>query len=222
VASQIVALGGAGFTEPAAAGLDDFALGLAGVGSPRLCLIPTASGDAAAYVRMFYNVFGDRARCSHLSLFQRGPDDLRRLVLEQDVVYVGGGSTANLLALWRLHGLDVIVREAWEAGVVIVGVSAGACALFEAGVSASFGSVAPLMDGLGLLPGAFCPHYELRRPTLLEMLAAGLPLGFGVDSGAALHFLDGEPVGGVGVDGGQTTFRVTSGPTETPIPVRTV
>jgi dipeptidase E len=171
-------------------------------------------------VAEFYRVFAGRARCSHLSLFQRGAGDLRELLLDQDVLYIGGGNTANLLAVWRVHGVDAIVWEAWEAGVVIVGVSAGACALFEAGVSASFGTVAPLMDGIGLVRGAFCPHYEERRATLLEMLGNGLPLGFGADSGAALHFVEGELAGAIGVTPDQRAFRVEPGPIETPLPVR--
>jgi peptidase E len=215
---HIVALGGGGFTEPSAAALDAFALGLTERPTPKVCLIPTASGDASAYVAAFYKAFADRARCSHVSLFNRARE-LQEIVLGQDALYVGGGSTANLLALWRLHGLDALVREAWSAGTVLVGVSAGACALFEAGVSASFGAVAPLHDGIGLVEGAFCPHYEERRPTLLQMIADGLPIGFGADSGAALHFVGPELVGAVGVDLDQRAVRVSPGPTEVTLPV---
>src|SRR5581483_2887090 len=116
--------------DPGMRALDDHALALTGVERPRVCLIPTASGDASAYVAAFYRSFGPGARCSHVSVFQREPSGLRELVLDQDLLYIGGGNTANLLALWRLHGLDHLVTEAWERGVVLVGVSAGACALF--------------------------------------------------------------------------------------------
>lgn len=185
---QLLALGGSGFMDARARPLDDFALALTGSSRPRACLLATASGDASAYVAAFYRAFGGRAQCSHLSLFQRPPGELDGLLLEQDLLYIGGGSAANLLALWRLHGLDGAVAEAWRRGVVLVGVSAGACALFEAGVSASFGTVAPLRDGLGLIEGAFCPHWAERGPVLREMAAAGSGTGYGAGDDAALLF----------------------------------
>src|SRR5579871_6162216 len=188
----LLALGGAGFADPDTRALDEFALGLTGAPRPRVCLLPTACGDATAYIAAFYRSFGQHAHCSHLSLFQREPGDIRALLLEQDLLYVGGGSTANLLALWRLHGVDEIVREAYERGIVLVGVSAGACALFQAGVSASFGTLAPLHDGLGLIAGGFAPHYGERRAILLEMVGAGLSRGFGADEQAGLLFREGE------------------------------
>lgn len=210
----MLALGGGGFTEPAARALDDFALELTGRPRPRVCLIPTASGDASAYVAAFYRAFGSRAECSHVSLFQREPGDLRELVLEQDLLYVGGGNTANLLALWRLHGLDAAVREAWERGVLIAGVSAGACGLFEAGVSASFGPIAALNDGLGLIPGGFCPHWRERRHVLLEMVADGLPGGYGAGEEVGLLFEDGELCEAVALAAGADAWRVEPGPVE--------
>ncbi len=219
---QLVALGGAGFTAPGMRAIDDHALGLTGVERPRVCLIPTASGDASAYVAAFYRAFGPRARCSHLSLFQREPGDLRELVLGQDLLYIGGGNTANLLALWRLHGLDDLVREAWQRGVVLVGVSAGACALFEAGVSASFGAIAALPDGLGLIAGGFCPHWAARRETMLAMVGDGLGCGHGAGDDAALVFEGPELREAVGVAGGAAAFRVEPGPVELPLAVRVI
>jgi dipeptidase E len=155
---HIVAMGGGGFSSGDAEShrLDDYVLDLTGEGSPRVCFVATASGDADSYIVRFYEAFpADRCRPSHLSLFRRTVIDLRRFILDQDVVYVGGGNTANLLAVWRAHGLDVILREAWTRGVVLCGLSAGALCWFEGGTTDSFGpELAPLKDGLGLLAGS--------------------------------------------------------------------
>jgi len=113
-------------------------------------------------------------------------------VLSQDVVYVGGGNTVNMLAVWRAHGLDTILRAAWEAGVILCGTSAGALCWFEGGTTDSMGTgLAPLHDGLGFLPGSFCPHYDSeleRRPTYRKFVADGLPGGYAADDGVGLHF----------------------------------
>ncbi len=201
----VVAMGGGGFSmEPDNPLLDDHVLALAGrrrgaSGLPRVCFVPTASGDAAGYVDAFREAFAGRAETTALTLFDRsaeGHDDLRALVLAQDVVYVGGGSTANLLAVWRLHGLDRVLVEAAAAGVVLAGISAGMNCWFEASVTDSFGPMAPLADGLGMLPGSACPHYDgeaERRPRYLDLVGRGaLPAGWAADDGCALVFTDGE------------------------------
>jgi dipeptidase E len=191
---QIVAMGGGGFSEDADDGrlMDDFILGLTGRDTPRVCFVPTASGDAEGYIERFHAAFGGgRAAPSHLSLFRREVDDLAGFLLGQDVIYVGGGNTANLLAIWRLHGVDAIVAEAWRRGVVLCGLSAGGLCWFEGGTTDSFGGIAPLHDGLGLLPGSFCPHYDsepLRRPQYGRFVAEGLPAGFAADDAAGLRF----------------------------------
>lgn len=212
---QLLALGGGGFTVPEAAALDEFALSLTGTTRPRVALVPTASGDASAYIAAFYRAFGRRADCSHVSLFTRS-GDLRAAVLGQDLLYIGGGNTANLLALWRLHGLDAIVTEAFEAGVVLVGVSAGACALFSGGVSASFGSLAPMYDGLGMCAGIFAPHWS-ERGALLQ--SSGSP-GWGATDTAALHFVDGALRAAVGVGADAEAFRVEPGGVAQALPVQ--
>lgn len=125
---HIVALGGGGFsTEPENSILDDFILRLTGKECPRVCFVPTASGDTEGYVQKFYDAFPPgRAEASHLALFRRTVPDLRAFALAQDVIYVGGGNTVSLLAVWRAHGLDAALRDAWKAGVVLCGISAGA------------------------------------------------------------------------------------------------
>jgi dipeptidase E len=191
-------MGGGGFSmEPENPLLDDFIIGLAGVDRPRVCFLPTASGDADAYVVKFYDAFARRTEASHLALFNRTVADLGTFLLQQDVIYVGGGNTANMLAIWRTHGVDRVLREAWEAGVVLAGLSAGSICWFECGTTDSFGlDLAALRDGLGLLTGSHCPHYDgeaQRRPTYHRLVAEGpLSDGYAADDGAALVFVDTE------------------------------
>jgi len=167
----IVAMGGASLRpEDYDPRLNDFVLSLARRERPRVCFVGTASGDAPEYVANFYRAFSGHHDCvpSDLGLFSRTVADLRSFVLGQDVVWVGGGNTASLLAVWRMHGLDLVLREAWEAGVVLCGVSEGMNCWFEGSTTDSFGpTLAPLKDGLGILAGSCCPHYdsnEQRRP----------------------------------------------------------
>lgn len=193
---RIVAMGGGGFSmEPDNPLLDDHVLSLARTLHPAVCFVPTASGDDQGYVARFYRAFAPRdCRPSDLQLFFRTLGDLEAFVLAQDVIYVGGGSTANMLAVWRVHGLDRILRRAWAQGVVLCGLSAGMNCWFEQSVTDSFdlGALAPLHDGLGFLPGSACPHYdgeEQRRPVFTTLVAAAeLADGWGADDGAALVF----------------------------------
>jgi peptidase E len=194
VERHVVAIGGGGFSDDEPRALDDFVLGLTGKERPRVCFVPTASGDSETYVSKFLAAFvGARSEASHLRLFRRDDRDLRETLLSQDVLYVGGGNTANLLAVWRAHGVDRILREAWERGVVLCGVSAGGMCWFEGGVTDSLGpALGPLRDGLGFLAGSFTPHYdgeERRRRVLHAQVASGFPGGHACDDGAALHFV---------------------------------
>jgi dipeptidase E len=195
-ARRIVAMGGGGFSmEPDNTLLDAFVVSLARRERPRVCFVGTASGDSERYALDFHRAFAALdCRAADLPLFDRTTDDLRGFVLAQDVVYVGGGSTANLLAVWRTQGLDAILREAWAAGVGLCGVSAGMNCWFEQSITDSFGvgALAPLHDGLALLAGSACPHYdgeEQRRPAYRRLVAEGiLADGWAADDGAALVF----------------------------------
>jgi dipeptidase E len=229
VTRRIVALGGGGFSmEPENPVLDDHVLALAEVSRPRVLFVPTASGDSAEYIGRFRDAFpAERAEASVLTFFERTVEDLRALVLAQHVVYVGGGSTANLLAVWRLHGLDTVLFEAYAAGVVLAGISAGMNCWFAASVTDSFGPrLAGLPDGLGLLPFSACPHYdgeEQRRPTYRRLIAEGFPGGYAADDGAALVFTDGtlaEVVASRAGAGGYRVERVEGAVRETPLPAR--
>jgi dipeptidase E len=191
----ILALGGGGFTSrPGDPALDALVVELTGRVAPRILFLPTASGDAAAQAVAFHATFAHRAaHATVLALFRRHGDvrPLREIVLEHDVVYVGGGSLRNLLAIWRAHGLDDVLREAWEAGVVLAGLSAGAMCWFEGGVTRSGGPPEPI-DGLGLLPGSLSVHADgepERLPVYVDAIRDGaLPGGWAVDDGAGLVF----------------------------------
>jgi peptidase E len=192
---QIFAMGGGGFTmEPGNPLLDDFVLSLTSAKQPRVLFLPTASGDTTAQINAFHARFADRwCVPEHLSLFRlhdaRRP--LRDVVLEQDVIYVGGGSMRNLLAIWRTHGLDELLVAAWRAGTVLAGLSAGAMCWFEAGITSSSGAPAPLA-GLGLLEGSLTVHADgepERLPVWLAAVRDGtLPGGWALDDGVGLLF----------------------------------
>jgi dipeptidase E len=188
---QIVALGGGGFSmEPDNLALDRYILSLwrNSDREPRICFIPTASGDSADYIERFYSAFEKLpCRATHLTLI-----DPMMVVSENDIFYVGGGNTREMLAIWRRCGLDEALDEAWQAGKILCGISAGAICWFEQAISDSVveGELHPLKC-LGFLPGAGCPHYDEpgRRETFHRCLAAGsVGAGYGVDNWAALHF----------------------------------
>lgn len=188
-------MGGGGFTmEPRNPLLDDFVLSLSPASEPRILFLPTASGDTSAQIGAFHARFGDRLCIpEHLSLFRLAEVErpLREILLEQDIVYVGGGSMRNLLAIWRAHRLDELLIEAWRRGVVLAGLSAGAMCWFQAGVSRSGGSPEPIA-GLGLIGGSLSVHADgepERLPVWLSAVREGLlPGGWAVDDGVGLLF----------------------------------
>jgi dipeptidase E len=218
----IVAMGGGGFSmEPENPLLDDHILDVAraarGRERPRICFIATASGDSPDYLASFYAAFARRAEATHLALFRRTVDDIEGLLLDQDVVYVGGGNTENMLAIWRVHGVDRALRRAWEAGVVMAGLSAGSLCWFESGTTDSFGAGLETLTGaLGFLPGSHSPHYDgepTRRPRYQQLIAEGvLPPGYAADDGAALVFHGTELAEVVAADPGARAYRVERGP----------
>jgi dipeptidase E len=216
VPGQILASGG----SPLGGRFDDYVLEL---GGRRVCFVPTPSAHPAAAVVSFYESFGGRAEPSHV-LFNPWPRaDLREHVLAQDVIYVSGGSTANALAVWRVHGFDAVLREAWERGALLSGTSAGMVCWFEAAVTDSFGpELAGMRDGLGFLSGSACPHYdgeERRRPVYTQLVADGFPPGLAADNGAVLHFVGTELREVVATEAGARAYRVEPG-AETPLDAR--
>jgi dipeptidase E len=219
---RIVGLGGSE-SEEETRRLLAYVVGLAGESSPKVCIVPTATGDDADSVLRLYGLLSEGARTSYLPFFPWPPEDLRRFALEQDVIFVGGGNTANMLAIWRVHGFDEILREAWEAGIVLSGWSAGMICWFEAGVTDSFGpQLAGLRDGLGFLPGSACPHYdgeERRRPVYTKLVAEGFPPGVAADDDVGVHFVGTELAEVVTRRRGATAYRVGADG-ETPLAAR--
>lgn len=192
-------MGGGGFSMEPGNLLDDFVLGLSRRQPARVCFVPTASADATTYIVKFYRALSRRCIATDLTLWNspslpRQPErtsELAAFVETQDVFYVGGGDTANLLVLWRRHGLDVLLRRAWSRGAVLAGISAGMLCWFNGGITDSFGGLEPLNDGLGLIDATACPHYDsepARRPTYHSAIAAGMQVGYAADDGVALHF----------------------------------
>jgi len=186
---------------------------------PRLCYIGTASGDHPLFINQFYGAFaGGDVRASHLSLFlMPNVADIRAHLLAQDMIWVNGGSTANLLALWRVHGLGDIMRECWEAGVVLAGVSAGSICWHSSGTTDSFGpDLVPITDGLGFLPYSNGVHYdaeEQRRPLYHRLIADGtLPAGYATDNGVGIYYRGTEFVEAVADRDGVAAYRVDRGP----------
>ena len=222
-AGHIVALGGGGFSmKPGFTALDEFVLSLAGRERPRVCFIPTASADSANYITRFYRAFSDRCIPTDLTLWDppalpRQPPrtaDLAGFVGAQDVFYVGGGNTAHLLALWRLHGLDALLLDAWKRGAVLAGISAGMICWFEAGLTDSFGGLEPLTGGLGLIQGSACPHYDGepgRREAYRELIRTGFPSGYAAEDDVALHFRGSSLVDVVTDREGAAAYRVERG-----------
>ncbi len=191
----IFAMGGGGFTmEPGNPLLDDYVLTLSGSREPRILFLPTASGDTTTQINAFYARFGGRGCvASHISLFRLGDLErpLEETVLEQDIVYVSGGSMRNLLAIWRAHGLDELLTRVWRSGTVLAGLSAGAMCWFEGGVTCSSGTP-DAIGGLGLLNGSLTVHADgepERLPVWLASVREGsLPGGWAADDGVGLLF----------------------------------
>jgi dipeptidase E len=194
---QIVAFGGGGFSmEWGNTLLDDYVLALTGAARPKVCFLPTASGDADHYVVRFYRAFpASRCEASHISLFRRetGVENPRRHLLEQDVIYVGGGSLVSLLGTWRAHGVDSYLREAWENGVILCGGSAGALCWFADALSGFHEGPARQIGALKLLPHSIAVHYHEekgRREGFIDAVGRGeMPAGYGAGDSAALHFV---------------------------------
>ena len=195
---QIIAMGGGGFSmEPDNPLLDRYILKQAKTANPKICFLPTASGDSEQYISRFYSFFNDQnCEPSHLSLFNPPSRDLESFVLEKDILYVGGGNTKNLLALWKEWGLDSILRKAWEEGVILAGLSAGAICWFEQGVTDSYGDGLEPIHCLGFLKGSNCPHYDgetERRPAYHKLVETNkLHSGIALDDGVAIHYKEQE------------------------------
>ncbi len=194
--------------------LEDLLLELSGKPRPRLAYLPTAAADSDDRIALFREAFGARdCEIDVVTLFGM-PERPAERVAAADIVYVNGGNTANMLAIWRVHRVDLALREAWERGAVLGGWSAGANCWFEDSVTDSYGpELRALGNGLGFLPGSFCPHYDgepERRPTFTRLVREGvLPPGYAADDDAALHFEGSELRDVVSQRDGARGYRVT-------------
>lgn len=194
---QIIALGGGGFSmEPDNLLLDQYILQQSLKQNPNVCFLPTASGDSDRYICRFYTAFTQLpCRPSHLSLFRPPVEGVAAVLKKQDIIYVGGGSTTNMLAIWQAWGLDTLLKQAWEAGTILCGLSAGSLCWFEEGLS---DSVVPgqyrKIECLGFLAGSHCPHYDgenKRQPVYRQLIGnSQLSTGIAADDGVALHYVE--------------------------------
>jgi len=209
---HIVGLGGGGDTPEQTDRLYEYVLGLTGKHRPRVLFIPTAAADDSGYIVSFYERFARRADASHLETFPWPPENLREVILSQDVINVGGGNTVNMLAIWAVYGIENLLREAWENGVVLCGTSAGMICWFEAGVTDSFGPQLAGMSCLGFLEGSACPHYdgeEQRRPRYRELIEGGFPEGVAAEDGVGVHYTGTTIAEVVTCRPGAAAYRVT-------------
>jgi len=218
---RIVACGGQQLQHPA---LTRYVFDLTGRPRPKILFVPTASGDDPANLLTFYQTLASvSCEATHLALFHRTVDDIEGLIRAQDVVMVSGGNTANMLAIWRLHGVEDALRKAYAGGTILTGSSAGCICWFEGGITDSFTpELGPLRDGVKLLKGSACPHYdseERRRPVYAREIAAGLPPGIALEDAVAARYDDERLVEVVSGRPGGRAFRVDAGG-EHPLEVR--
>lgn len=193
---QIIALGGGGFSsDPENPLLDDYILNQSAEEKPKICFIGTASGDAEGYIQSFYNTY-EKKNCipNHLILFKGHTEQIEQFILGQDIIYVGGGNTKNMLVLWKDWGLDTILKTAYQQGIILSGISAGSICWFEQGLTDSIPNRLSKLDCLGLLEGSNCPHFDgepERQDVYKEMIQTGeMKAGIACDDGVGLHFIN--------------------------------
>lgn len=216
---QIIAIGGGGFIKSSSdnqvACLGRYIIEQTGKKNPKICFLPQASAESKEYTTWFYKTFvALGAQPSYVSLFGRVEPTWKQQLLTSDIIYVGGGNTRSMLALWREWGVDVVLRQAYEQGIVLSGVSAGAICWFEQGIT---DSVWPLgvLDCLGILPGSCCPHYDTepeRRPAYLDFTKQGASLpGIALQDDVAAHYVDGKLKHIVALYENKKAYTVTAG-----------
>ena len=207
----IVAIGGGGFSPL----IDTYSLSFTQKPQPKVCFLPTASGDAQGYIEEFYKHFDSLTPyTSHLSLTRYNHPKLHQHLLDQDLIYVGGGNSFQMLLVWRAHDVDKTLKRAWEQGCVMTGLSAGSICWFNGSITDSWGYPYQLLDdGLGLLPGSHCPHYdgEPERPAIYEdLIAQGrLPSGIAIDDHCAVRYRGTERVEVVASRPGHQAYTIT-------------
>jgi len=213
---QIIAIGGGGFgRNPGVGVIEKYILEQSKKEMPNICFIPTATGDDESYKVSYYSTFS-KLNCNptHLDLFKRTPD-LENLIQKQDVIFVGGGNTKSMLAVWRDWGLDVILKKAYDSGVIMSGVSAGAICWFNKGITDSWANKLKILDCLNFIQGNCCPHYDEepeRKPMLSNfILNKVIDECFAIEGGCALHIKNGDEYKAVSFNKGKNSLIVKSG-----------
>lgn len=210
---QIVALGGGMFSmEPDNGLLDKYILDLVPKERPKICFMGTASHDGKEYLDMFNNFFkNQQCEPSHLSL-THPPKDIEAFIMDKDIIHVGGGNTTLIIDTWKKFGVDKIMKKAWEAGIILTGMSAGAICWFDDGITNPSPGVLTRLPCLGLLNGSFCPHYDDRaelKSAFHKLILEGIiEEGYGVEDGAAVHFVGNEPIRVITSRPGVTAYKV--------------
>lgn len=221
----IIGFGGVGETDEQTRRLYEYVVEASGAERAKICFVPTAVGDQTEGIARFLERWEGLGELSVAKFFPWPRPDLREHLLSRDVVVVSGGNTANMLAIWRVHGFDALLREAWERGIVLTGGSAGMICWYEACVTDSFGpQLEGLRDGLGFLAGSACPHYdgeERRRPRYRELVDGGFPAGIAAEDGVALRYEGAGLAEVVSCRPGARAYRVEPG-SETPLDARTI
>ncbi|HLT24732.1 MAG TPA: Type 1 glutamine amidotransferase-like domain-containing protein [Ignavibacteria bacterium] len=212
---QILALGGGAFSmEPDNGILDKYILNMALVKKPRICFLGTASDDGLEYREKFYDFYKNQ-NCEPFHLeFKKPPADIEEFIMSMDILHVGGGSTRKIIDTWKKSGADRIIKKAYEQGVIMTGMSAGAICWFEDGIFHDKDDSLKRLPCLGLLKGSFCPHYNDEgtnlRKTFIKLIEDGIiKSGYGVDDSAALHFVDGELIRVVSSQPGRAAYHVS-------------
>lgn len=211
---NIVAVGGGGFTHNQDPQLEDYVLTLCNTTSPKIGFIATASDESPVKIARFHDRFSSTAfQSSHLERLDNS-DETADWVLSQDIIYVGGGNTKNMLSRWQQHGFQDTLLQAARNGVILCGVSAGAVCWFEVALSDSAGDGLNPLKALGFIKGSCCPHYstEVHRQKVFEQLVSSgeLPTGIAIDDGVAVHICDGEVVKTVSARPGASAYQVKS------------
>ncbi len=211
---QVIAIGGGGFGRTQESNLiEQYILDQTSKTKPKICFIPTATGDLDSYIVNFYSVF-TKLKCepSHISFFKR-TIDLQAHIQKQDAIFVGGGNTKSMLAVWRDWGLDLILKDAYDRGVVMSGVSAGAICWFEGGLTDSWASDLKMMECMNFITGNCAPHYDEepeRRPATKKFLEnKSIDFMYGIEGGAALHFVDEIPNSTIQFKKNKYAYKVT-------------
>ena len=210
---QVIAIGGGGFgRNPGLGIIEKYILDQSEKNNPNICFIPTATGDDESYKVSYYSTFSKLdCKPTHLDFFKRTPN-LEKLILSQDVIFVGGGNTKSMLSVWREWGLHNILRTAYDNGTIMSGVSAGAICWFEEGITDSWADRLNIIDCLGFTKGNCCPHYDEeseRRPSLIQFLKKKeLSDCYAIEGGCALHIKNDDVYSAVSFQGNKKTYLV--------------